>query len=77
MHKPSTDPLLLTLPEVAEILRVNENRAADLARRGLIPIVRLGRQIRVSRAQLDQFVASGGRALPGGWKRQAEPNQAA
>jgi putative molybdopterin biosynthesis protein len=75
MHKPSTDPLLLTLPEVAEILRVNENRAADLARRGLIPVVRLGRQVRVSKAQLDEYIAAGGRALPGGWKR--EPDQAA
>jgi putative molybdopterin biosynthesis protein len=40
-----------------------------MGRCGLLPIVRLGRQIRVEEARLMSWIESGGRALPGGWKR--------
>jgi hypothetical protein len=43
-----------------------------LARRGTLPHFRLGRQIRISRAQLEQFIQQGGQALPGGWRKEAE-----
>ncbi len=43
---------LLTIPEVAKLLRVNTARAYELARTGAIPSVRLGRQVRVSHAAL-------------------------
>jgi len=62
---------MLTLAEAAELLRITYARAAELARQNLLPHVRLGRQVRVSSAQLQDFIAQGGKALPGGWRREA------
>jgi putative molybdopterin biosynthesis protein len=55
--------------EVADRLGVSLQRAYEMGRCGLLPIVRLGRQIRVEEARLMSWIESGGRALPGGWKR--------
>ncbi|MCL4843495.1 MAG: helix-turn-helix domain-containing protein [Bryobacteraceae bacterium] len=63
---------LLTLNEVATILHVSYARAAELARTHILPIVRLGRQVRVDQEVLECFIRDGGRALPGGWKRSAD-----
>jgi excisionase family DNA binding protein len=62
---------LLTLREVALELRVPYSRAAELARTGTIPVIHLGRQVRVSRRQLEDFLSRGGQQLPGGWRRRA------
>lgn len=67
---------LLTLQEVAEILRITYWRCADLARQGVLPgVVKLGRQYRIDPRKLEEFIQAGGRALPGGWRRQ--PKEAA
>jgi len=65
-----TMPKLMTVHEVAELLRLRPARAYELARLGLIPTVRIGRQIRVSSAALMDFINTGGRALDGGWRRE-------
>jgi excisionase family DNA binding protein len=62
---------LLTLEQVAEALSVSYARASQLAREGILPVVRLGRQYRVDPERLAEFVAGGGRPLPGGWRREA------
>ena len=62
---------LLTLAQIAEMLQISYARAAELARLGLIPTVRLGRQIRISREQLAKFIDGGGQPLAGGWRRRA------
>jgi len=59
----------LTLKEAAMKLKVSYARAAELARAGLIPVVRLGRQVRVDAERLREFRRSGGQALSGGWRR--------
>jgi excisionase family DNA binding protein len=64
-------PNLLTIRELAEVLRIRESRAAEIVRRGEIESVRLGRQIRVSPAALERFIDGGGFKLPGGWRREA------
>jgi excisionase family DNA binding protein len=62
---------LLTLEDSAKILNVSYARAAQLAREGVLPgTVRLGRQIRVHPDKLQEFIDTGGCALPGGWRRQ-------
>jgi excisionase family DNA binding protein len=61
----------LKLKQVAEILQVSETRAQELAREGILPVIRLGRQYRVDPDQIEEFLRAGGRALPGGWRRQA------
>lgn len=60
---------MLTPAEAAEYLRVSRGRLYDLVRQGLLPAVRLGRQIRIRRHDLREFCDAGGRALPGGWRR--------
>lgn len=59
----------LTLKQAADLLQVTYGRAADMARKGLLPVIRLGRQVRVCPEELEGFIKKGGRALPGGWRR--------
>jgi excisionase family DNA binding protein len=66
--RPETAPALLTIQEAAALLRVSCPRAYELARSGVLPAVRLGRQIRIDPVQLRTWIAQGGRALPGGWR---------
>lgn len=56
-------PKLLRIPQVADILNVSEWRAYELARQGRLPVVRLGRQVRVNEAALMSWIESGGSAL--------------
>lgn len=64
--------MLLTIPEAAKVLRVPTPRMYGLIRKHIIPCVALGRQRRVSPEVLDEFIKYGGKALAGGWKKQAE-----
>ena len=62
---------LYRVPEVARILDTSEQRVYELIRAGMLPAVRLGRQVRVDKEALDQFIKNGGMAYPGGWKKDA------
>jgi len=80
----STDPSprpparrLVTAADVAELLfgsRARVNRVYTLAREGILPdgvvVVRLGRSVRFNPDGLDRFLAAGGRAHAGGWRRE-------
>lgn len=59
---------LLKASEVGKILGVTPFRVYQLARAGLLPSVRLGRQIRFSEEQLTDWLRAGGRSLSGGWR---------
>lgn len=63
---------LLNMQEVAERLGVSLQRAYEMGRSGLLPVVRLGRQMRVEEGRLVAWVEGGGRALPGGWRRRPD-----
>ena len=54
---------LLTIPEVARVLRVPIPRAYELARQGLLPVVLLGRQVRVEQGALREWIDNGGQGL--------------
>lgn len=54
---------LLTLTQTADILNITYARAADLARRGFLPTVRLGRQVRIDAVLLKALIAGGGKSL--------------
>ena len=68
----ATSVRLLTVREVAELLRLRPARVYELARQELLPVVRVGRQIRVEEGALRAWISRGGQALPGGWKREAD-----
>jgi len=64
---------LLTVEEVAREWKVRPGRIYELAREGRLPgVVRLGRQVRLDATRLRDWIAAGGQALPGGWRRRPE-----
>lgn len=63
-----THTRLLTANDVANRLNISEARAYELARHGIIPCVRLGRQVRFDPIKLEDWIESGGQSLPGGWR---------
>jgi putative molybdopterin biosynthesis protein len=58
-------PRLLRIPEVAQMLAVSPQRAYELARKDLLPVVRVGRQVRVDQRRLEEWIANGGGAVEG------------
>lgn len=51
-----TQPLVLTVEEAAEALRIGRTAAYEAARRGDLPTVRIGRSLRVPRHQLEALL---------------------
>ena len=64
---------LITIPQAARVLGLSENRVYDLARQGRIPIVRLGRQIRIDTDVFDEWIRAGGCGLSETANRQNDP----
>src|SRR6516225_2890570 len=60
---------LLLAGEAAKLLRMSENRVYDLAARGILPAIRVGRQIRFPEDKLVAWLEAGGSPL----KAQASP----
>ena len=63
---------LMTIPEAALVLAVTERRAYHLARSGQLPVVYLGRQVRIDPEALREFIRDGGSAS----RREAAPSGA-
>ena len=62
------------------LLPITYARGMGLIRKGIFPpgvIVRLGRQIFVDTERMEEFIRSGGKALPGGWRLNANSGTAA
>jgi hypothetical protein len=70
MRLADMDRKLLTLSEGAEICAVTYARMAEMARTGLVPAVKLGRQVRLDPEKLALFIDQGGKPLPGGWRKE-------
>ena len=62
---------LVGAQDVAEMLDVSVQRVYDLARQNLLPHVRLGRIVKFDLDRIEQWIADGGQALPGGWRHEA------
>jgi len=52
-------PDVLTVKQIAELLRIGRNSAYELVRSGEIESVTIGRQIRVLKANVISFVSKG------------------
>ena len=52
-------PLVLTIPEVAKLLRVGRNSAYEAARRGELPTIRIGHRLLVPKAALEEMLQRG------------------
>lgn len=51
---------MLTAQAVAEILAVPQHRVYELTRRGVLPHVRIGRQVRYPQDRLRDWIEAGG-----------------
>lgn len=60
---------LLTVAQVADILDLPEAQVYALGRADILPVIRLGRSVRVAEDQLEQWIRRGGQSWPGGWRR--------
>lgn len=54
MHQ--TIPLVMTVPEIAEILHIGRNAAYDLVKSGAIRSIRIGRNIRIPQSALIDYL---------------------
>ena len=50
-------PLVMTVQEAARVLRLKRSTAYELVRQGVIPSFKIGRHIRVSRAEIEKLIA--------------------
>lgn len=57
-------PMLLSVPEAARMLRIGTTLAYELIGHGDLPHVRLGRALRVPRRALEEWIAANTRAAP-------------
>lgn len=61
-----TEPAVYTVEEAARLLRVGRTAAYEAARRGEIPVIRVGRSLRVPRHRLDAMLGLENGARPAG-----------
>lgn len=54
----------LTVAEVAEILRLNQQTVRNWIDAGSLPAIRVGRRVRIKRSDLNRIVESGYRGTP-------------
>jgi excisionase family DNA binding protein len=62
---------LVTADWVAQRLGEPKHRIYRWARDGVIPCVHIGRRMKFDREVIEEWIATGGQALPGGWKNEA------
>ena len=55
-HSNLNRPLVYTVAQLAQYLGIGKNTAYTLVNDGTIPSVRVGRQIRISRAAVEEFL---------------------
>ncbi|MCX8032669.1 MAG: helix-turn-helix domain-containing protein [Thermoleophilia bacterium] len=53
-------PEVLTIQEAAAILRISRGSAYEAARRGELPVIRIGRRLLVSRVALERLLQRAG-----------------
>ena len=62
---------LLTVGEVAKILGMSQERVYNLTRGKILPCVHVGRSLRWNEQEIHKWIENGGKAFPGGWKKEA------
>ena len=59
----ASDDEFLTVAEIAQILKLNQQTVRNWIENGTLPALRVGRRVRVRRSDFDAFV-EGGRTAP-------------
>lgn len=47
---------MVTVPELAKMLNVGRNTAYELVRAGIVPSIRIGRQVRISKCSVIDYI---------------------
>lgn len=69
------DESFLTVAEVAELLKVNQQTVRNWIDHGRLPAVRVGRRVRIKRSDLDRILETGnGKSVPSSPGRPAGPS---
>ena len=68
-HHPPTKRLY-SKHEVELVYGIRANQLASLVKYGVLRCVRVGRRVMYDREVLEDFIAQGGKGLPGGWRRK-------
>ena len=55
-HSESELPIMMTIQELAQFLRVSRNTAYNFVNTGVIPSIKVGRQTRIYREDVIRFV---------------------
>jgi excisionase family DNA binding protein len=53
----SSEPILLTVPDVQALTKLGRTKVFELIRTGQLPIVRIGRAVRIRRDALERWLA--------------------
>lgn len=64
----------LTVAEVAELLRLNQQTVRNWIDAGSLPAIRVGRRVRIKRSDLNRILESGYRGTPPGASTIEGPN---
>ncbi|MHB8804607.1 MAG: helix-turn-helix domain-containing protein [Coriobacteriia bacterium] len=54
-----SDPLVLTVAEVAQVLRISRGVAYEAVRNGSIPSIRIGRRVLVAKRTVEHMLGTG------------------
>ena len=60
MPNPKDHPLLLTVPQTAELLQIGRDTAYQLTHIPGFPVIRLGRSVRINRSLLQDWLNQNG-----------------
>ena len=69
-----TEQYYLTVAEVAELLRLNQQTVRNWIDQGSLPALRVGRRVRIKRSDLDRLIAEGYNAGSNTGGHDAGPN---
>jgi excisionase family DNA binding protein len=64
----------LTVAEVAEMLKLNQQTVRNWIDQGSLPALRVGRRVRIRRSDLERMLEEGSTAAPGSSPRGAGPS---
>lgn len=75
-NRGNLDETFLTVAEVADLLKLNQQTVRNWIDQGSLPAVRVGRRVRIRRSDLERKLEAGATAVPsddsGGVSRSAE-----
>lgn len=74
MERNNHEDSYLTVAEVAEVLKLNQQTVRNWIDQGTLPALRVGRRVRIKRSDFERVLAEGLR--PGGATPEAGPNAA-